>query len=182
MNTTVSSRGSMRRSRCRRAGFSLLEMLTTLAVLAVLALAALPAAGERLERSRLQAVAESLVTDLGNARLEAAQSGQVLHVAVDAGADWCWSVSTVATCPCGAPSDCQLRRVSGADHPGLSLTDGHGLAVDPAGSAVRTPVAVLESRSGERLQVEVTALGRPRLCVAASRTEAAWRLPGCGMH
>lgn len=178
MSTTATPRRCSHQPRLS-AGFSLLEVLTTLAVLAVLALAALPAAGERMERSHLQAAAESLVTDLGNARLESAQSGQTLHVSVAAGAQWCWSVSTVAGCACGVPSDCQIQRVSGAEHPGLSLTEARSVDLDPSGTALRTAVAVLESRSGERLQVELSPLGRPRVCVAASRAQAAWRLPGC---
>lgn len=179
MSAIASSRPITRKCR-RSAGFSLLEALMTLAVLAVLAMAALPAAGEHLERSRLQAAAEALATDLGNARLEAAQSGQTLHLAVAAGPEWCWSVSTATGCECGSPTPCQLHRVSNTDHPGLTLTQANGIDLDPSVSTARTAVAVLESRHGERLQVELSALGRPRLCVAASPSPATWRLPRCG--
>ena len=178
MNLRPATPGSVRRRR-RSAGLTLLEALTTLAVLAILATVALPATGERIERTRLQAVAELLVADLANARIEAAQSGQPLHLAVTGGPDWCWSVSPVAGCGCGESRSCQLRRVSSAEYPGFTLSEAQGLELGPTEVATRTPIAALESRHGERLKVELSALGRPRLCLAASRTPAAWRTPRC---
>lgn len=178
MNTRSSTRNHRQR-RSGATGFTLLEVLITLAVLAVLALSALPAAGERMERLRLQTAAEALLSDLYNARLEAAQSGQTLHVEVVTGPAWCWSVSTQAGCDCGAPARCQLHRVSSADHPGIVITEAQGVSLGPTAGATRSTVAVLESRHGERVQVGLSALGRPQVCAKANNSAMTQRLPHC---
>jgi type IV fimbrial biogenesis protein FimT len=158
-------------------GLTLLELAITLAVLAVLGALALPNITERLSRQRLQSAAEMLAADLTDARFEAARRGQALHVLAQEGTAWCWAVAAAPGCACDQAQACQVHRVRAADHPGVRLLEGHALVLDPAGT---TPgggtAAVFASPRGERLRVDVSALGRPRVCAL----QGAWpRLPAC---
>lgn len=161
------------------AGFTLLETGITMAVIAILATLAVPSSAARLERIRLEAVAQMLVADLGNARIEAAQRGLPLHLQLREGTNWCWAVSAQPGCDCSAPSACQIHRVDAARGTRLKLLDARSVRLDPAGIEAPTPVATLQSDSGDRLRVSLTPLGRARLCLDSSTTPQVWRLPSC---
>jgi type IV fimbrial biogenesis protein FimT len=159
----------------RRRGFTLVELMIGLAVLAVLATLALPSMGSALQRHRLRAAAEHLAADLTEARFEATRRGQTLHVLPRSGPDWCWAVAREPGCSCdGTSSDeaapCQLSRSSQADHAGVQLLQAQAVELSPsgaAGAATTVQAALFEGRSGSRLQVLVTALGRTRVCAPA---------------
>ncbi len=155
-------------ARSRRRGVTLLEVAVMLAVLAVLASLAVPDYGTRLQRQRLQAAAEALAGDLVNARFEAAQRGHALQLEPRAGADWCWSVALAPGCACGAAQACQIANVRAEDHRGVRLVEARPARLEPAGSSgAAVQVATLESAHGDRLRVDLTALGRARICVVA---------------
>ncbi|HZF80715.1 MAG TPA: GspH/FimT family pseudopilin [Rubrivivax sp.] len=148
-------------------GFTLIEIAITLGVLAILSAVALPSIGASLERHRLQATAHALAADIQEARFEAARRGQPLHVRTSAGQDWCWSVSVNPDCPCGRPSACQMQNVRAADHPGVQMISAQALRLEGAGIAQSGTAAILQSHRGDRLRVDVSALGRTRICAAA---------------
>lgn len=160
-------------------GLTLIELAITLAVVAVLATLAVPSLGARLDRQRLQGAAESLAADLAEARFEAARRGTALFVeSADAaeGAAWCWAVATQAGCNCGAPQSCQVHSTRGADYPGVRLKAGLNARLDPSGTAQAAQAATLEGSRGDRLRVELSTLGRPRICAE----KGSWpRLPTC---
>ncbi len=160
-------------------GLTMLEIAIALAVMAVLATLALPSLGARLDRGRLQGAAEMLAADLSEARFEAAKRGGPLFVeTADAadGAAWCWAVATQAGCGCGQPQSCQLRTVRSTDHPGVKLASGLQARLDATGLGRSTQAATLESARGDRLRVELSATGRPRICAE----KGSWpRLPSC---
>lgn len=162
-------------------GVTLIELVLALAVLAVLSALALPSFGARADRARLQNAAEALAVDLGNARFEAARRGDPLHVLAAPGPAWCWAVSPAPGCGCGAPQPCQLHRVTAAEHPGVRISAGGEVHLAPSGEITDPGAfAMLESGRGERLRVDLTPLGRARVCVPGGRTDAtAWRLPPC---
>lgn len=163
----------------KRRGLTLLELVIALAVTAMLASLALPTLGARLDRARLQGAAEALAADLGEARFEAARRGGALFVeTADAagGAAWCWAVAVNPGCSCGAPQACQLHVARGADHPGVKLVAGLSARLEPSGEAKATQAATLEGARGDRLRVELSNLGRPRICAEKGN----WpRLPSC---
>jgi len=160
----------------RSLGLTMIELAIGLAVLAILGAIAVPSLGARLERQRLNTVAQSLAADLSNARFEAARAGRPWHLTLREGADWCWAISADSACPCGQKQSCQLRNVKAADFPAVKLANVHGVSLDPTGRAEATTVATLESKRGERLNVEVSMLGRARVC-AVSGT---WpQIPAC---
>jgi Tfp pilus assembly protein FimT len=152
-----------------------------MAVLAVLGALALPTLSARLDRQRTQAAAEKLAGDLAEARFEAAQRGLPLTVWTQPGANWCWAVASSAGCDCHTAQNCLIRTVRGADHPGVRMTQGQTVQLEPGGTASGgvangSAATLFETRRGERLRVTLSALGRPRLC-AESGT---WpHLPAC---
>jgi type IV fimbrial biogenesis protein FimT len=147
-------------------GFTLLELAIGLAVLAILSALAVPNFGANLQRQRAQGAAEALAADVAEARFEAARRGLPLYVSGHAGKDWCWAVSTAADCPCGQahPAACQLRGAKAADHRGVLLLNDIALRLQADGTAQSPQTTVLESARGDRLRVEVSALGRARVC------------------
>jgi type IV fimbrial biogenesis protein FimT len=166
--------------RARRRGLTLIEVAITLAVLAVLGALALPNMAERLSRQRLQTTAETLAADLADARFEAARRGLPLHVQAQVqtqdGTAWCWAVATAPGCGCDQAQACQIHRVRAADHPGVRLLEGHALVLDPAGAGAAGTAAVFASPRGEQLRVDLTPMGRPRVCAQSGQ----WpRMSGC---
>jgi type IV fimbrial biogenesis protein FimT len=155
-------------------GVTLIELMTSLAVLAVLAILALPSFSGTQQRHRLVAAAEALAGDLAEARFEAARSGQTLYVQSQGGAanNWCWSVASQSGCPCATSATsaekapgCRLKAVRAADHPGIQLLQPLQARLDAQGSAGTSVQTELSSAHGQRLRVELTALGRSRICV-----------------
>lgn len=170
--------GLQGRPRRRARGLTLIELMIVLAVLAVLGALALPSYGARAQRARLQGTAQMLATDVAQTRFEAARRGQPLYLqSAGAGSDgWCWAIATTAGCPCGQQQACELSHVAAADHPGVSLADPLDLRFDPDGNAGSRAAVRLSSRGGETLRVEVSALGRARVC---SETAARPGIPSC---
>jgi len=173
-------------------GLTLLEVLATLAILAIVAAMALPSMSALQQRHRLVAAAETLASDLTEARFEAARMGQALHVQarVDNSGDgptnsgWCWAVSTRPHCGCSTAPEpashgasapaCQLKQVQASAYPGISLLAPLQVLLAPQGGVGAVAGTELQSRHGDRLRVEVAALGRSRICVPAG----AQALPG----
>jgi prepilin-type N-terminal cleavage/methylation domain-containing protein len=160
----------------RSPGLTLIELVITLAVLAVLGTLALPTLGARLDQQRLNTAAEMLVADINEARFEAARQGRDMHVLLNPGSPWCWAVATHASCPCGQAQACELHSARAGDHAGVQLVQGHSLRLQANGQAGASGSAMLESRGGAQLRVELQALGRARICAAKGPTT---RYPAC---
>jgi len=157
-------------------GLTLIELVIALAVLVVLGALALPSLAARLEQQRLGTAAETLLADINEARFEAAHQGRAMHIVMQAGAGWCWAVATIASCPCGQAQDCALRRALGDDHAGVVLVQGATLHLQANGQAEAPGSALLESRNGSQLRVDMQSLGRARICAARG---ASTRYPPC---
>ncbi len=159
----------MRRHRHFRVqrGLTFLEVALVLAVIAIFASLAVPSFTARMERQRVQGAAEALAGDIAEARFEAARRGQPLFVEATAGASWCWAVATAPGCSCDGTQSCQLHAVRAGTQRGVKLVEGLAVRIDPAGAAQATQAALLETSRGERLRVEVSPLGRPRVCAVS---------------
>jgi type IV fimbrial biogenesis protein FimT len=161
----------------RSRGLTLIEVALAIAVLGILSGLAVPAMGAYVARQRVHAAADALAADLNNARFEAAQHGRALFVDLKPGVAWCWSVAAAAGCDCGQPTGCALHSVSSPEHRGVRVVEGFSARLEPTGIAQQPQAAVLESARGERLRVELSALGRTRVCAPGGGNAA--RVPGC---
>jgi type IV fimbrial biogenesis protein FimT len=149
----------------RRRGLTLIEIAVVVAVLAILATLAVPSFADRLARQRLAHVAETLAMDMAEARHQAAQLGQTLHLGFSAGADWCYAVARTPGCACNAPQACQLKVVHGSDHPGVTLAEARDASFDPAALAPESGLAEWRGvRGTQAMRVDMTPLGRSRIC------------------
>jgi type IV fimbrial biogenesis protein FimT len=167
----------MRRILCRPRGLTLLEMMVAVAIVAVLASLAVPSLGATLARLHLKSAAERVAADMAEARFEATRRGQAMHLHFEPGAAWCYTVAPSPACGCGSPQPCQLRQALGRDHAGVVLEHARDLHFDPAAGTASNPAAVLlRSSYGETLQVEMTRLGRAKVCAPDS---AALGYPRC---
>jgi type IV fimbrial biogenesis protein FimT len=152
----------------RAAGLTMIELVFVIAVMAILAALALPSFNARLERQRLHGAAETLSADLAEARFESARRGQALFVEASVGEKaWCWAVTTQTGCDCAQAQACQLRNAQSKAYSGIKLLEPKPVRLDPAGTTETITVASFESRRGERLRVDLQALGRVRICTAA---------------
>lgn len=146
-------------------GLTLLEVMIGLAILAIIATLALPSLGAMSERSRLRAAAEAFAADLAEARFESAKSGRAVYVIPEtAGAAWCWSVTFHVGCGCQAVASCQLKTVRSGDLAGVDLLEARASQLDPTGAAPVGGSGLFRNSRGESLQVDLTPLGRPRIC------------------
>lgn len=154
-------------------GLTLIELMIGLAILAVLLSLAVPSFQAYLQRQRLKAAALTLEVDLREARHEAVRRGAPLYLAWSGGsssADWCYAIATQADCPCtdtGPAPACALKRVRASDLKGLSVQKVQDLRLDPGSGLTDQvgPAAVWQTRAGDRVQVAMTALGRPQVCM-----------------
>lgn len=148
-------------------GLTLIELMMTLAVAATLTTLALPSFSAMNARAQLRAAAEQVAGDLGEARLQAAARGQDVQVNFKAGDNWCYVLSTLPACTCSAANDqaCALRNVQGQAFTGVRLETEGPFAFSARASAAQAPGAVLlRSQQGDSLRVQVSRLGRARIC------------------
>jgi type IV fimbrial biogenesis protein FimT len=145
-------------------GLTLIELVITIALTAVLLSLALPSLGARLDRQRVVSAAETLAADINEARFEAARQGRSVHLLVQGGTHWCWSVARDLACPCGQAQACELRASSPQKHPGIDALEGASLTMTAQGRPEAPGAIVLQSRRGLRLRVDVQPLGRTRVC------------------
>ncbi len=154
----------MRRIPSMRAakGLTLIELAVVIALLVTLATLAIPSFADQLARHRARAAGEALLAELRETRYDAAQRQQTMHVSFAAGADWCWAVTQSAGCDCRVPQSCRVKAVGAAHFKGVELIAGDDARFEPAGTG--SGHAELRSSRGHVLRVEVSPLGRSRLC------------------
>jgi type IV fimbrial biogenesis protein FimT len=162
-------------TRRRSAGLTLIELVITLAILAILVGLAVPTFGARIDRGRLQRAAETLAGDITEARFEATRRARPMFV--NSGQSG-WAISQSADCA-GAP--CQVHRADLSQHPGISVQGDLALRLEADGGAVQNGAVSLTSRLGEVLRIEVSPLGRARVCASSSNSTPWPRLPVCGV-
>ncbi len=144
--------------------------MIAITLIAILAAVAIPSFAGALDRGRLKAGAETLLADLNQARMNAAEKGQDHHWTVTAAlaGRWCYTVSRKSGCGCGdevAPvrSACQVHRIGGSQVPSVAMTEGRAAVLRPDGRAT-TGGATFTTARGERLRVDVGISGRGRIC------------------
>ncbi|MBK1723268.1 type IV pilin [Thiocystis violacea] len=154
----------------RSRGLTLLELLVAIAVLAVLMSIAVPSMQSMIARNRLKAAAQAIAEDLRWARSESIKQNRPLQLSLDVG-QWCYGVAVERPfgCDCRvstpAPRFCELKRVSGADFPGVSLSATFTRTTfEPRRATAINGSLLLTSARGSSLKVLLSRLGRVRLC------------------
>jgi type IV fimbrial biogenesis protein FimT len=148
-------------------GLTLVELMVALALMVTLASLALPSMLSALQRQSLKGAAESLAADLAEARFEAVRRGLTLHVGFVTGVDGCWAIATQPACDCRSRQACQVKLMPAADLRRVEIVDAHPIAFVPESGGIASGPGgqlLLQTAAGHRLQVQLSGLGRPRIC------------------
>ena len=162
---TVAVKRSPRRPTLQT-GFTLVEVGITLAVLVVLVTMAVPSFADYLAQHRLNATAEKLQLDMMQARYNAVQQGSPMHLGFSTGSDWCWAVAKTPGCDCHGAQRCQLKTLSSGEAKGIRLVSASDAFFLADGTGQGS--AELHTARGQVLRVEVSPLGRSRICSPGS--------------
>lgn len=175
------ARAPRMRARRANAGLTLVELVTAVTIVAIVTVFAVPSFEDFRVRERLKGAANNLYTDLQFARSEAVQRNAQVSVSFVTGAGWCYGIHQGnAQCDCATANSCSIKTVSGADFPGISMSQAQfdagagatdwyvidprrGQVVDAAGAAVAGNV-VFAGAGSRSLRGDLNAVGRVRLC------------------
>lgn len=149
-----------------------------MAVLAIALGFAVSAFGKLLERQRLQAAAENLYDMLLVARSESINRNGNIYVSIATGSAWCHGMDDTAACNCGTANDCQVdsstKVTSSSDFNSITLTEAtstqfrynyqRGMPETTGGFSLSASTFTFESSAGDELSVELSPVGRLRLC------------------
>ncbi len=157
----------------QNSGFTLIELMVTIAVLAILLGIAIPSFQGTLDKRRIIGAAEQIYADLQYARSEAIKRNATVRVSFQTGTNWCYGITTLASCNCHTADNCQLDGVNkvvvGADFRNVTLSTG-GVTTTVAftpqrGTANALTASLLRSTSPAlSVGVIVSSLGRVRIC------------------
>ena len=173
-------------------GFTLIELMIGVAVLAILVAVAVPSFQDLVERRRVTAAAESVLSAMQFARSETIKQNTQVDVVFGntGGAGWCYGLDDDlgTNCNCATtPANCtvagETRVVSntGANEPfpgvvlDTNFTGDRTGFTTPRGAATQAGTVQMTGAGGETLSVVASLMGRVRAC---SNTFAGY--PDCG--
>lgn len=155
-------------------GFTLIEMMVTVAVLAIIISIAAPSFNGFFDRYRVKRAADTLSAFLINAKSEAIKRNKnVSTVITGSGNTWCAGMTENATCDCSAtPNTCQIegadRVIKSTSFKGVQLlapaSESAFVFKSQRGTVEGFTAVQLESANGSKLNVDVSIVGRIRLC------------------
>ena len=154
-------------------GFTLLELMTTLAVLAIIITMAVPAFSGMKERHKVRGAAETVVSDLQLARLEAIKTNRDVSLSFQGSGtnNWCYGINDNNGCDCTIGSNCQVSgttlRVTNSDEfSNISLATtftGQNATFEPNRGTTNSGTTTLNF-NGKTISVKLNAIGRISLC------------------
>jgi len=154
-------------------GFTLLELMTTLAVLAIIATMVVPTFSAMKERHKIRGAAETVVSDLQLARLEAIKTNRNVTLSFQGSGtnNWCYGVNDSNGCDCNIGSNCQvsgttLRVTNSNEFSNISLATnftGQNATFEPNRGTTNSGTTTLNF-DGKSISVKLNAIGRISLC------------------
>lgn len=164
-------------------GLTAIEILVAIVVLAILAAVAFPSFQGTLDKHKLRGVADGLVGDLEFARMEAVRTNKEVFVSFTTGSNWCYGMNLTSACNCSTPNACNVKQVSYAEHPQVTLeteaqTTPAAASFDPVfdpsrGMSSAAGYIVLKSQLAKQAKVSLSALGTASVCTPNTSTGSA---------
>lgn len=167
----------------KRYGFTLLELMVTLSVMSILALIAVPSFVGMHDRYHLKGTVDTLYADLQFARSEAVRRNGAVFIGFSTGASWCYGLDSESACSCATQGDCDLKVVSAADYPAVTLASttfsGAVTSFKPRlGTVSKAGTVVFQSSKGKEARAIVSPLGRVSRCSPAGSASITY-YPSC---
>jgi prepilin-type N-terminal cleavage/methylation domain-containing protein len=165
----------------KQIGFTFIELLVAMTVLALLLGVIIQSFDGMLSRQRLSAAAENMFDTLMVARSESINRNTDIFIGVTDGSTWCYGMDDTAVCDCGTSNDCQVDSnehvYSSADYKDITLASSFTQASDKyfvfnprrgmpedASGTLRNGSVTFTNSNADELTVEVSAVGRMKLC------------------
>ena len=154
-------------------GFTLLELMTTLAVLAIIVTMVGPTFSNMKERHKVRGAAETVVSDLHLARLEAIKANRDISLSFQGSGteNWCYGVNDSNGCDCTIGNNCQvsgstLRVTNSNEFSNISLATtftGQNTTFEPNRGTTNSGTTTL-NYNGKSINITLNAIGRIALC------------------
>ncbi|KXI27204.1 GspH/FimT family pseudopilin [Paraglaciecola hydrolytica] len=166
----------------KSSGITLLELLTTISIITLVLTLGVPAILSVQKTMQLKGAVEVSYFALLQARATAVATRRDVHIALNAGKNWCIALSDHGLCDCTVYNACTIEGVEQKIHysdfhlielrdlkfgqDNVAVFDGvRGLAIGNAGS-------VVFSDGGNLVKLVVSNMGRVRICVQAGKLGA----------
>jgi type IV fimbrial biogenesis protein FimT len=107
----------------KKSGFTLIEMMITLAILGILISIALPSFTTMLERQKLKAATEQLLSIFNLAKTEAIKNNSLIYINAKKTSNLNWSIQVSTSTTCSIDSSCDLKSISSAGTPKVKITN-----------------------------------------------------------
>lgn len=153
----------------KQTGFTLTELLASLIIFAILAIIAVPLYIKYVGEYQIRSAAEALNGDLNQAHSIAIETQQNITVVFQSGANWCYGVTSAATCNCNTASSCNYGQANSVQFSGSSLS----ISGFPSNITVFEPTRgvpsligsmVFTGSNGDNVTVQLNKMGLPSLC------------------
>lgn len=148
-------------------GFTFIEFLIVIATLSIIALMLLPSFNFYYAQNRVKSVAENLYDDINLARTAAIEQSTNVTLVVTTGTNWCYGMTTNASCTCSSAGSCNLGQTTNASYPNTSLSS---FATSVVFDSVRgTPassgaITVSNTSGSEQITLTLSPFGTATLC------------------
>lgn len=151
-------------------GLTLIELLIGIAILGIVSSLAAPPFQKMIERNRLKQAAESLLSEMQLARMQAIKRSQNIIVNRGTGNNgaWCFGFNNTA-CDCTvtdttAANYCALKRITGAGFPTTDLVSQSGDTTFNFRRGIATVSNVCLATDNYKIKLLVNAVGKVEIC------------------
>lgn len=148
----------------RQRGFTLIEVCLVMALMGIVMGVAIPSYSHFAQRQQLRLAADTLALQLRQARERSISAGVATFVNFRLGKNWCWGVGSGTPCDCGQ-GDCAFGHARSSEYPAVQLDGASNVEFErQLGRALQFGSARFSTLKGQRLHVDVNAMGRAQIC------------------